>query len=196
MTKPRATRSSRRMIRAKQPLQGSISITGLDLITVALKDFEKSLARALRQSIELALTQDLLYGAPMSLKRDIYQFMLRNSSSYTIAQLDKAYAEMMEEAAMSQPDGLTTTNKLLTARIVSDVLARYNNACAVKLEFEPGTVMAGLTIKCSIPGQSRTVLIDKKRLTTWMAKLEVYEEIRDEVLFAIFLLLDEDEDED
>lgn len=85
-----------------------------------------------------------------------------------------------------------TPRRQLEIALVKGVTDRYSGLCPVGILVEDSLIFAGsYEVKLSVAGQTRSILISRKKLTA----METFDEILDEILFATFLLLDEDQDD-
>lgn len=84
-------------------------------------------------------------------------------------------------------------SELFASLIAADLALKYGGVCPVKVEVRSNSViMASREIHLSVPGQERVVLTQEPKGPGLFDKLdEIYEECR----YAVFLLLDENEDE-
>lgn len=88
-----------------------------------------------------------------------------------------------------------TLEKILELQVLSAVVSRYGNVAPVRIDFVKGEMMSAVDVKVSVPGQHRVVSVSKQDLEHILDP-NVLSRVSDEVLFAIYILLDEDEDED
>lgn len=91
--------------------------------------------------------------------------------------------------------------RTLFIEIQTAVAAKYNGTLPIRMELLPSDVMdRWYMVKLSIPGMDKLVPINSHSLSVIMKGSELAlaakEEIIDSVLYAIFLMLDEDEDEE
>lgn len=84
--------------------------------------------------------------------------------------------------------------RVLEIILLNALREKYGDPVPVSVTVRNAVVMSGAEIVVSIPGQSRTIFVAKRDLEQ-LASAVMSERICDEVLFAVYLLLDEDEDE-
>jgi hypothetical protein len=80
--------------------------------------------------------------------------------------------------------------------ILAKLAQRYDGGVIpVRLSMYENLALYGYNIKASIPGQSREVFIPHRDIVLSMTNADILERIVEEIAFAIFLLMDEDEDD-
>lgn len=85
--------------------------------------------------------------------------------------------------------------RALEIYVRSALWERYNGEMPAKVTIGRSQgMMLGLQVTVSIPGQDRVIMIPDREMMG-MSLDQLQEHIRDEVLFAVFLLLDEDEED-
>lgn len=89
----------------------------------------------------------------------------------------------------------TNITPVMAVRIFveQEVMKRYNGSIPARIDFVESPVFAGFSIEVKIPGQSRVVHVTPKQINN-LSDTSVLEEIADDVKYALYLLLDEDED--
>lgn len=105
--------------------------------------------------------------------------------------------EMLIQGIMSNSPipSILKPSRILEIQVLQQVAARHGGLIPVKLRFAESAVMQGVSITAEVPGQIRTVMVTGSQLRA-IGSQQVQEAIVDEVCFAIFLLLDKDEDDD
>lgn len=91
-----------------------------------------------------------------------------------------------------------TTNvdlKVITAaRLTQVITARYSGNMPVSLSVTDSLIMSGVDVKIGVEGASRTIHLSPTQLLRYQT-IDGQDAVEEEVLYAAFLLLDENEDE-
>lgn len=98
----------------------------------------------------------------------------------------------------SPPPQLTATGlselRALEIEVVERIRSDRGGELLVKITSKESDVMSGYVFTASIPGQTRSVTVTAKQLK--LPHKDLVEYIVDELKYAIYLLLDEDTEED
>lgn len=101
----------------------------------------------------------------------------------------------MARIGSPRPDQSSLTRLELTLRVA--VSSKYNGVLPVKMnlvEDRTSPMSNCFYIEVGVPGQVRRIPISVKQLQS-LNDADTVDEVKDEVLFAIFLLLDEDDED-
>lgn len=86
-----------------------------------------------------------------------------------------------------------TSDDMFFLGVRQEIASRYNGACPVSVTVTVNeTMMSAFNVTLSVPGQTRTVQVTRKQVHMF-SDPKVREEVMDEILFAVFVLLDEED---